>query len=132
MVFPYKLPGRPRECLGENAMRPRILGEKGEKLTQWPTRCKVRKILPGSIVSHPRKPHLVALARSARVAALMLRAHNRTSDLAMHLAGELIGFGCWLREWADYAPCASVDKMRAENLQAVAGFVAARAQELRS
>jgi hypothetical protein len=54
------------------------------------------------------------------------------SDRAMHLAGELIGVGCGLLEWADYAPCASVDKMRAENLQAVAGFVAARAQELRS
>lgn len=80
----------------------------------------------------PEKPHLVALARSARVAALMLRAHMPDSDRAMHLAGELIGVGCGLREWADYAPCASVDRMRAENLRAVAGFVSARAQELRS
>lgn len=80
----------------------------------------------------PEKPHLVALSRSARVAALMLRANMPDSDRAMHLAGELIGVGCGLLEWADYAPCASVDKMRAENLQAVAWFVAARAQEIRT
>ena len=78
----------------------------------------------------PDSPHLISLARSARIAALMLRAHMAGSDRAMHLAGELIGAWESLREWADFVPCAHVDAMRADNLIAIAGFIAARAQEI--
>jgi len=79
----------------------------------------------------PDSPHLISLARSARIAALMLRANMAMSDRAMHLAGELFGVSHRLREWVEFAPCRYIDDMRAETLLAVAGFVAARAQELR-
>lgn len=114
-------------------MTTRAIAAVAERLDRLADQMRETAIVIGGNRSvTPAMPHILGTARTARRCSLMLRGGMAESDRAMHVASQIDGVVETLREWADTQPNRRLDAIRASRLAAMARFVAANAQGLRS
>jgi len=114
-------------------MTTRTIAAVAERLDRLADQMRETAIVIGGNRSvTPARPHIIGTARTARRCSLMLRGNLAEADRAIHVAGQLDSAVETLNEWADTQPDRRLDAIRSHSLGAMARFIEANAEELRS